>query len=53
MTDFNLERIQIESMTAFAKVLIMALVEALEVLSPVVFSRMNGFAKALLVHSRT
>ena len=53
MTDFNLERIQIESMTASTKVPIMALVEALEVLSPVVFSQMNGFAAPLLVQNRT
>ena len=53
MTDFNLERIQVKLVTTSTKVPIMALVEALVVLSPVVFSQMNGFAAPLLVQNRT
>ena len=53
MTDFNREMIQVKLVTTSTKVLIMALVEALEVLSPVVFSQMNDFTKPLLVQNRT
>ena len=54
MTNFNLEMTQVKLVTTSTKVPIMALVEALEALSPVFFSQMNGSVKnPLLLQNRT
>ena len=54
MTNFNLEMTQVKLVTTSTIVPIMALVKALEVLSPVFFSQMNGSVKnPLLLQNRT